>query len=236
MSRDARTVADLCDWYLANAESGRLLGRRRLPIKASTLVGDRSRIEQHIKPLIGKRQVRSLALGEIEGMQADIAAGKTSKKRHGKRGGCTTGGAGVGSRAVSTLHSLFEHAARLGEIGGNPARGVRRLASTPRERRLSTTELGALGSVMRTASAIGEHPVGIAAVRLLLLTGFRRQEALGLHHEWINTSQGYIRFPDTKTGGQVRVIGVSAVRLIRAQEARAGGSCPKRPRPGSWRA
>lgn len=216
-SLDARTVADICDWYLENAEAGRILGRRRVPIKANTLAMDRSRIEQHVKPLIGKRPVRSLTLGEIEGLQADIAAGKTAKKRSGKRGGCTTGGAGVGSRTVSTLHALLEHAVRLGEIERNPARGVRRLAGTPRERRLSTTELVALGSAMRSAPQLGEHPVGLAAVRMLLLTGFRRQEAIGLCHEWINTKQGYVRFPDTKTGAQVRVIGAAAAKVASEQ-------------------
>ena len=59
-ARAAPNVADICDWYLEEAESGRLLGRRRLPIKMSTLRMDRSRIERHIKPLIGARKVKSL--------------------------------------------------------------------------------------------------------------------------------------------------------------------------------
>jgi hypothetical protein len=42
---------------------------------------DRSRIDAHIRPLIGKRTIGSLKLGDIEGAQADIAAGKTSKPR-----------------------------------------------------------------------------------------------------------------------------------------------------------
>src|SRR5579875_549081 len=42
--RNAITVSALCDWYLAEAEAGRILGRRRRPIKASTLAMDRSRI------------------------------------------------------------------------------------------------------------------------------------------------------------------------------------------------
>jgi len=48
-SRDAEalTVADICDWYLREAEVGRILGKRRRPIKASTLAMDRSRIERH---------------------------------------------------------------------------------------------------------------------------------------------------------------------------------------------
>lgn len=216
-SQKAKSVADVCDWYLAAAEAGRILGRNRRPIKASTLAMDRSRIERHIKPLLGKRQVRSLRLADIEGAQADIAAGKTAKARCGSKGGATTGGPGVASRAMSTLHSLFEHGVRLGELDSNPAKGVRRLAGTPRERRLSSAEIIALGQAMREAPARGEHPTGLAAVRLLLLTGFRRQEALGLHRKWVNHEQGYVSFPDTKTGSQVRVIGQSASAFVAAQ-------------------
>jgi Arm domain-containing DNA-binding protein len=43
-SRQTMTVAELCDWYLGEAEAGRILGRRNRPIKASTLAMDRSRI------------------------------------------------------------------------------------------------------------------------------------------------------------------------------------------------
>jgi hypothetical protein len=66
---------------------------------------DRSRIDAHVRPLLGKRQIGSLKLGDIEGAQADIAAGKTSKARVGSRGGVTTGGEGVAARTMSSLHS-----------------------------------------------------------------------------------------------------------------------------------
>lgn len=107
----SQTVTDICDWCLTEAEAGRILGRRRWPIKPSTLRMDRSRIDAHIKPLIGKRQIGSLKLGDIEGAQADIAAGKTSKARVGSRGGATTGGKGVAARTMSSLHAIFEHGA-----------------------------------------------------------------------------------------------------------------------------
>ena len=91
---------------------------------------DKSRIEAHIKPLLGKRIVSTLKLGDIEGAQADIVAGKTSKPRTGSRGGVTTGGEGVASRTMSTLHAIFEHAVRLGKIGGKSTR--LRLLAIPR--------------------------------------------------------------------------------------------------------
>src|SRR5260370_4656745 len=125
---NALTVAKLCDWYLTEAEAGRIVGRRRRPIKASTLAMDRSRIEAHIKPLLRMRQVGSLKLGAIQGAQADIAAGKTSKPRVGSRGGATTGGEGVGAPTMATLHAAFPHPLRAGQLCSNPAGRVRRPA------------------------------------------------------------------------------------------------------------
>jgi integrase len=213
-SADRLTVAEICDWYIAEAEAGRILGRRRRAIKASTLAMDRSRIEAHIKPLLGRRQIGSLKLGDIEGAQADIAAGKTSKARVGSRGGATTGGEGVAARTMSTLHAIFAHAARLGLIEANPAKGVRKLAAQPRIRRLSRAEIERVGKTLRARAEEGEHPTGLAAIRFLLLTGFRRMEALGLQRAWLDEEEGAIRFPDTKSGAQTRVIGRAAIELL----------------------
>jgi integrase len=215
--RNAVTVSALCDWFLAEAEAGRILGRRRRPIKASTLAMDRSRIEAHIKPLLGAQQVGALTLRDIEGAQADIATGKTAKPRAGSRGGATTGGEGVAARTMSTLHAIFEHAVRLGRIANNPGKGARRLASTPCDRRLSRAEIAKLGKAMRAAEAAGEHPTGLAAIRLLLLTGFRRLEGLGLRRDWLDAEEAAVRFADTKSGAQLRVIGRPAVGLLLAQ-------------------
>lgn len=55
--RRAATVAELCEEYLMAAAQGRLLTRRGDNKKESTLTTDRSRIEAHIKPLLGDRRV-----------------------------------------------------------------------------------------------------------------------------------------------------------------------------------
>ena len=221
-NRRTITIGEICDWYLREAGDGRILGRRNRPIKASTLAMDRSRLETHIRPLIGAKQMRSLRLGDIEGMQADIARGKTAKARVGSRGGATTGGDGVAARTVSTLHAILEHAVRLGLIDVNPARGVRRLAGKPSERRLSTGEIASLGKAMRELAAEGEHATGLAAIRLLLLTGFRRLECLGLQRTWFDAEARCIRFPDTQSGPQLRVIGQVACDLIQSRAPRRG--------------
>src|SRR3984957_19420810 len=47
-ARAGMTVAEVCDWYLEEAKTGRILGRNRRPIKASTLEADECRIRTHI--------------------------------------------------------------------------------------------------------------------------------------------------------------------------------------------
>ena len=222
--RQEATVSDLCDWYLAEAEAGRILGRRNRPIKKSTLAMDKSRIETHIKPLLGARLAHTLKVVDIEGMQSNIVAGKTAKPRGGSRGGAITGGPGVASRAVATLQSILGHAARLDKIESHPSRGARKLASKKKTRRLSEVEIKKLGIAMRHAARNGEHPVGLAIVRFLLLTGFRISEGQGLQRPWLHADAGYVSFPDTKGDAQIRAIGQAAAELATNQPLRKG--CP----------
>src|SRR6185312_10395926 len=50
--RQAVTIRDLCDQYYADAVAGRVLKRNGVAKKASTLAGDRIKLERHIKPLV----------------------------------------------------------------------------------------------------------------------------------------------------------------------------------------
>jgi integrase len=222
--RTAPTIGDVCDWYLEEAEAGRLLGRRRLPIKLSTVRMERSRIDRHIRPLIGHRKVTGLKPADIEAMQADIAAGKSAAEKGKGRGRSTTGGNGAASRVISTLHSMCEHAVRLGIIGSNPAKGARRMASSRRTRRLSAIELGKLGAVMQLAATRDENPTGLAAVRLIALTGFRLSEAQEVERAWVDPEGSAVHFPDTKSGAQDRPVGKAALAVLGAQPELTG--CP----------
>jgi len=218
------TVAEVCDWYFREVDAGRLLGRRGRRIKASTLLSDTGRVAVHVKPLIGKRSMQSLSLSDLEEMQAHIAAEKTARKAGGKRprGGIATGGGGAGGRTLAMLRAIFEHAVRRQIIATNPARGARLTASRRRIVRLSIDDFRALGAAMRK---VDDKSTAVAAIRLLALTGFRRNEALALRPEWL-IEAGAINFPDTKAGPQIRPIGRSAVTLLKRQIARA--------RPSEW--
>jgi integrase len=213
--RTAMTVAQLCDLYLAEAKER---------VKASTLAMDRSRIGRHVKPLLGRYTVRSLTPEDIEKMQLDIAAGRTARERPEGRGGVTSGGRGVAARTVGMLGTILELARRRRLIDANPARGIARLPEGRQRRFLNLAEIGRLGATMREAEVEGfENRTGLAAIRFLLLTGLRRNEALALPWEWVDTGGRCIRFGDSKSGAQLRPIGGSAVTLLqglpRADEA-----------------
>jgi integrase len=221
--RQGATVAELCDEFLREAEAGRILGRRRRPIRASTLAMDRSRIDRHIRPLVGNRLVTAITSTDIEHMQAAIASGKTAKApnrdEHGRRigrGGLTKGGAGVAGRCVATLSVVLEYARRRNHIERNPAYGVRKFQTSKQPRFLTIAQIGALGDAMRKAEAMGESATGLAAIRFILLTGVRRMEALGLEFGWVDRRTRCIRFPEakSKSGAQMRPIGAAAIELL----------------------
>jgi len=214
--RARMSVSEACDWYLKEAEAGRILGRSHRPIRASTLKMDRSRIEAHIKPLLGNRSVSSLSLRDVEALQADIAAGKSARDGKAGRGDETTGGAWVASWTVGTLRSLLGHAARLNISGKNPAQGVRQFAFERRRRPLSDNELRHFGRVMRDLAAEGEHSTGLAAIRLMLLSGFGRMEVLALKRSWVSPPDHCVRFPDTNSGARIRAIGDAALTCVDA--------------------
>src|SRR5262245_48588216 len=113
-ARNAQTISELCDLYLADAEASRLVTRRGLPKKASTLVTDRSRIECHIKPLLGRRAVASVTRGDVDAFMFDVAAGKTAGKTKTKGRGLAhvRGGRGTASRTVGLLGAIFSYAVR----------------------------------------------------------------------------------------------------------------------------
>ncbi|KFL45908.1 putative integrase [Sphingobium sp. ba1] len=221
-ARNEMNVAELCDWYLTEAHAGRILGRRNRPIKESSLAMDESRIRTHIKPLLGKRIARHLTIADVEAMQNDVATGQTKKPRTDGRGGKATGGPGVAARCLATLQAILGHAKHKGLLAEHPTKGAKKLAGNKKTRRLSVAEIEALGKAIAYAEQQGVSQTGIAVIRLLLLTGYRREEGQAMQRSWVYPMGGFVAFPDTKTDGQIRAIGPEAIKLIVAQPQIAG--------------
>ena len=217
--RNAKTVAELCDSYLADARAGRLLTRRKVPKKASTLAIDVGRIERHIKPLLGHRAVAAVTSDDIDTVLHDIAAGKTAgrTKTAKKRGlARVCGGRGAANRAVGLLGAIFSYAVRCRMRLDNPVHGVVRFADGKRERRLSEDEYKALGDALRAAKQSNIWPTATAVARFLALTGWRSGEALALRWNEIDLARRTATLGDTKTGKSVRPLSHAACDLLRS--------------------
>src|SRR3954453_17765320 len=76
--RNAITVAELCDSYLADAKAGLVLTRFGSGKKASTLAIDEGRIARHIKPVLGSLAVAAVTDADIRNLRDAVAAGKPS--------------------------------------------------------------------------------------------------------------------------------------------------------------
>lgn len=216
--RKAITVADLCQQYLADVEAGRLLTRRKVAKKESTLISDRGRIARHIIPLLGRKLVTSITRNDVECFMHDVAAGKTAGKQKTKLRGLSVvrGGRGAASRTVGVLGAIFTYAIRKGLRIDNPVHGVVRFADGRRERRLTNDEYRRVGMALSKA-AEDVWQAAVAATRLMILTGWRRGEVLGLRWSEIDLPRRTARLIDTKTGASLRALSEQACAVIESQ-------------------
>lgn len=204
------SIASLLDLYLEKGCAHK---------KQSSITRDISAIERHIKPTIGSKRLNRLTRGDIEDMMGDIAAGKTAKtEKTGFRGlARVRGGAGTANRALSTLSAALTYAVRHEMRLNNPAQGVKAYKVITRQARfLSKDELVCLAAAFRQAEDNGEYPYAIAALRILLMSGRRRNEVMLLRWEYVDLENNCFRVPDSKTGAATLYVGQAVIELLKA--------------------
>ena len=217
--RNAASVSELCDLYIADAEAGRLLTRRKVAKKASTIATDKGRVERHIKPLLGNMKVAAVAREDIDGFMHAVAEGKTvARIKTAKKRGLANvrGGKGTASRTVGLLGAIFSYAMRHRMRPDNPVRGVIRFADGRRERRLSDAEYKKLGTGVKKAAGEQVWPAAVAATQFLSLTGWRSGEALALVWSEVDIARRTASLGDTKTGRSVRPLSQVACDVLRS--------------------
>ena len=123
----------------------------------------------------------------------------------------------MANRVVDMLSRLFNMAEAWGVAleGANPCRFVKKYPTRSCERFLSEEEFRRLGRVLSELEAEGKvMGSGIAALRLLMLTGCRRNEILTLRWEDMDLDAGELRLRDAKTGARSVALSPAARKVL----------------------
>lgn len=201
-AREALTVSALIDRYLED-------GPATKPDKrASTWVNDRSNLKRHVLPLLGRKVANGVTKAEVAKAVRDIATGMTAvdEKSERKRGrAIVTGGDGVARRTLTSAAAMFAWGVEHGLVKANPFAAVHLPAAPVRARFLSREEAGRLIDALNDVQADKSvNPAFCDAVRLLLLTGARKTEVLGLRWSEVEIEHKLLLLPParTKAGGK----------------------------------
>jgi integrase len=150
--------------------------------KPRTATEYRRLVENVIVPALGRKRVRDLARSDISRLHHEQRAAPYAA-----------------NRTLAVLSKMLALAEKWGERpdGSNPCRHVEKYAERKRERMLSAEEFGRLADALNTSS---RSPYALAAIKLLVFTGGRLSEILGLKWAWVDFERGEARLPDSKTG------------------------------------
>ena len=112
----------------------------------------------------------------------------------------------------------------------DPCRSIPMNPKRRRERFLTDAEFTRLGQVLKEVSGNGSRVSAgaVATIRLLMLTGCRRNEILTLRWEHVDLDAAEIHLADGKTGARTVHLSQSAARVLAALRVR-------RAIPGSFR-
>lgn len=121
------------------------------------------------------------------------------------------------NRLLAVLRKFFNWCERNGfrPDHSNPSLHVDLFKEHRRERFLSPVEIANLGTALNDVeNEASQNPFVIAAIRLLLLTGARLNEVLGMKWEWVDWENACVKLPDSKTGAKTIYLNPPALQVL----------------------
>lgn len=157
--------------------------------RASSAALYRRTLDKHILPALGEMPVGAVGREHVTALHYTMRGEPHA--------------ANMAVKIVGKMLSLAQEWG-LREAGPNPCRSVRLYPVRPRERFLTDGEYRRLGralDVLEAGGKVSRHAV--AAIRLLVLTGCRRNEVLELRWDDVDRAAGELRLRDGKTGARM---------------------------------
>jgi len=165
--------------------------------KPSTRKGNRARIFKDLTDIFGHLRVDAIS-------KADVLRWRDS----------WAGRSGAFNRTIPILSVMMGYAEQLGmrPRGSNPCRGTPRYKRKLVDRFLSAREFNRLAGSL--CDFEDSNPIAVQAIRLLIYTGARHGEVVGLRWEWVQPPR--LMLPDSKTGAKIVYLNRQAQAVLDA--------------------
>lgn len=230
----ASTISELATSYLTERPQ---LGERHK--KESSWTQDASNIRSHILPLLGDMRINALTREDVRAFHKRVREGHTARKvepeaRRARSRTVVRGGAGIANRSLAVLGAMLNWAVSRDLLSLNPASGVRPTKTGNRRRNIEDYELAKLADAIEAWQADAAKLPGpvrpaaekarrswVSVIRLLLLTGARKNEILRLRKAEFDERGSRLRLADSKTGAKVIPLPAPALPILRAAIADA---------------
>ena len=176
--------------------------------KPTTATQYRLAIERYIVPALGKRAVSSLGRSHVADLQHALSDRPA-----------------MANLVIASLSRMIDQAIAWGVAGEitNPCRSAPKYRTRRRERFLTDAEFRRLGSTLDELEATGRiSPHAAAALRLLMLTGCRRNEILTLRWEDVRLEAQELQLSDSKTGPRTVSLSPEAAQVLASIERLPG--------------
>lgn len=164
---------------------------------------DASKFKVHLLPKFGDRRLCDIHRRDVEVHHAAM------RQSH---------SAATANRHLALLSAVFVKAVEYGRLDTNPAAGLKAFREdNQRQRFLSADEIGRIYQAMESEP----NRTAVAALKLLLLSGTRREESLRALWKDVNLDSGQWWLPTTKSGrGRYVTLSADAKALLAAQPSR----------------
>ncbi|ABL01157.1 tyrosine-type recombinase/integrase [Pelobacter propionicus] len=164
---------------------------------------DKNQIERRLNPILGKLRLQAIT-------PRDVAMVHSKEKE--RTTACTA------NHLLATLKRMLNLAVKWGLLEKNPAGGQEKFKEGPlRERYLSKEELPKFLKALEDQDDL----LSVAALRMLLYTGCRREEIMSLRWENVRLDEERIFLPKTKNGRSRTVhLNARAKEVIQDLQAR----------------
>jgi integrase len=219
VTQSAPTIATLAAEFLADRQAKK---------KARTVLEYRRLFNKDVLPVLGRARVAELTRAQVAKLHLVMSDRPYLANR---------------ALSILSAMLRFAELHGYRPTGTNPCTGIELYPERSRERFLTDEELKRFGTALAKAERTGlptptklqrkpsapekakyrpknagtpipANPYAVAALRFLILTGWRESEALGLRWDQLDFARGIAALPETKTGRSDRHVGAPALALL----------------------